>query len=284
MPADTPDPPRRSPQTLGEMRTLLAAHGLDPRHALGQNFLHDRGKLEKIIDLAALAPGDRVLEVGPGTGVLTELLLDRGARVLAVELDRGLDPLLRDRLDPFADRFELMLADVLESKHAINPAVLDRLGDEPFQLVANLPYQVASPLLAELATHVPTFTRGLAMVQREVADRLAASPGSKQYGPLTVTVQAQCSVRRALTLKPGCFFPPPKVDSAVVELVRRDAPLTADPDRLARLLQTLFSQRRKQLGRTLGRGFPWPEGVDPTHRPEQLDIATLESLAARQKD
>lgn len=266
------------PQTLGEIRALLRRHGLSPRHALGQNFLHDASKLLKIIELADIEPDERVLEVGPGTGVLTALLLHAGARVLAVELDAALEPVLLDRLQGFGDRFELMIGDVLDGKHAIRPGVLDRLGGERFQLVANLPYQIASPLLAELATHVPHCRRGLAMVQREVADRLAAVPGTKQYGPLTVSVQAQCRVRRVMTLKPGCFFPAPKVESAVVAFERRDAPLTDDPDGLSALLHTLFSKRRKQLGAILGRDFPFPDGVDPTMRPEQLDVATLAAM------
>mgnify|MGYP006268563869 FL=1 len=262
------------------MRELLRSHGLSPRHSLGQNFLHDANKLRQLLDLADIHPGERILEVGPGTGVLTELMLDAGARVLAVELDRGLEPLLLERLAPFGDRFELLIRDVLAGKRAIHPGVVERLSGEPFQLVANLPYQIASPLLAELATHHPNFTRGLAMVQREVADRLTAEPGSKQYGPLTVNVRAACRVRRVMTLKPGCFFPPPSVDSAVVELTRRETPLTDDPDRLAAFVHKLFSQRRKQLGAILGRDRDWPEGVEPTLRPEQLDIATLAAMAA----
>lgn len=273
-------PPGSAPQTLSQMRELLRRHGLSPTHSLGQNFLHDANKLRRIVEIADLRPGDRVLEVGPGTGVLTERLLAEGASVLAVEVDRGLEPLLRERFEPDGDRFDLIVTDVLAGKHAIHPDVTARLGDTPFQLVANLPYHVATPLLAELATHHPGFTRGLAMVQREVADRLTAQPGTKPYGPLTVSVGAQCRVRRALTLKPGCFFPPPRVDSAVVELTRRETPLTDDPDRLSAFLHRLFSKRRKQLGAILGRDRPWPDGVDPAMRPEQLDIATLAALAA----
>ncbi|MFW5683144.1 MAG: 16S rRNA (adenine(1518)-N(6)/adenine(1519)-N(6))-dimethyltransferase RsmA, partial [Phycisphaeraceae bacterium] len=271
------------PQTIAEVRDLLRRYGLSPRHSLGQNFLHDANKLRQILELAAIQPGERILEVGPGTGVLTELMLEAGARVLAVELDRDLEPLLRERLARYGDRFELMITDVLAGKHAIHRDVVERLSDEPFQLVANLPYQIASPLLAELATHHPSCTRGLAMVQREVADRLTAEPGSKQYGPLTINIRAQCHVRRVMTLKPGCFFPPPSVDSAVVELTRRDAPLTDDPDRLAAFVHKLFSKRRKQLGAILGRDRDWPQGVEPTMRPEQLDIATLAALAQQER-
>lgn len=287
LPGASPPSPSSSsslrPQTLAEVRDLLRRHGLSPRHSLGQNFLHDANKLRQILELARIQPGEWILEVGPGTGVLTELMLDAGARVLAVELDRDLEPLLRERLAPYGDRFELMITDVLAGKRAIHPDIVQRLRGEPFQLVANLPYQIASPLLAELATHHRNCTRGLAMVQREVADRLTAEPGTKQYGPLTINVRAQCEVRRVMTLKPGCFFPPPSVDSAVVELTRRDTPLTDDSDRLAALVHKLFSKRRKQLGAILGRDRDWPQGVDPAMRPEQLDIATLAALAAEKQ-
>ena len=275
-------PPSSSPlrpQTIAEVRERLRRHGLSPRHSLGQNFLHDANKLRQLLELADIQPGQRILEVGPGTGVLTELMLEAGARVLAVELDRGLEPLLRETLARYGDRFELVIRDVLAGKHAIHPDIVQRLGGEPFQLVANLPYQIASPLLAELATHHRNCTRGLAMVQREVADRLTAQPGTKQYGPLTVNIRAQCEVRRVMTLRPGCFFPPPSVDSAVVELVRRETPATDDPDRLAAFLHKLFSKRRKQIGAILCRDRDWPDGVEPTMRPEQLDIATLAALA-----
>ena len=179
------------------------------------------------------ATGERMLEVGPGTGVLTERLLAEGASVLAVELDRGLEPLLRERFARDGDRFDLIVTDVLAGKHAIHPDVQRsaRRHAVPARRQPALP--VATPLLAELATHHRNFTRGLAMVQREVADRLTAQPGTKQYGPLTVNIRAQCHVRRVMTLKPGCFFPPPAwtPPSSSSLAAKRPSPMTPTASR-----------------------------------------------------
>jgi len=305
---------RRHPlQTLTEIKSALAAHGLRPKHRLGQNFLHDHGKLALILDAAAIAPGDLVLEVGPGTGTLTQALAGAGARVVAVEVDEDLAAVLRETLAPHEASVSLVFADVLAGKHAINPAVIDALedagtgplhpagetpspnpsrreGDEnrpepvkdarhPFKLVANLPYQIASPLLANLALDHPALSLAVVMVQREVADRLTADPGGKDYGPLGVLIRAAFEVDRVTTLPPGCFWPPPNVHSAVVRLRRRGRPLADDLPALAALLHRLFSRRRKQIGTILGRDTPLPPGVDPTRRPESLSVPQLAALA-----
>jgi len=293
-------------QTLTEIKSALAAHGLRPKHRLGQNFLHDHGKLAQILDAAAIAPGDLVLEVGPGTGTLTQALAGAGARVVAVEVDEDLAPVLRETLAPHEASVSFVFADVLAGKHAINPAVIDALedagsgradaaparreGDEnrpelnkevrlPFKLVANLPYQIASPLLANLALDHPALSLAVVMVQREVADRLTADPGGKDYGPLGVLIRAAFEVDRVTTLPPGCFWPPPKIHSAVVRLRRRGRPLADDLPALAALLHRLFSRRRKQIGTILGRDTPLPPGVDPTRRPESLSVPQLAALA-----
>lgn len=265
------------PQTLSQIKALLAERGLHPRHRLGQNFLADPNKLQMILDAAAAGPGQRVLEVGPGTGVLTEPMLEAGAHVIAVELDDHLADLLRDRLGPGSDTWTLIHGDVLATKHALNPAIDQALGgrDVPFKLIANLPYQIASPLLAILAMDWPGLNRALVMVQREVADRILAPPGNKQFGPLTILLQAAFEGRRVTTLSPGCFWPPPKIESAVIELVRREQPLTDDLPRLAAFTQTLFQKRRKQLGAIIGRDFPFPDDIDPTARPEQLSVQQI---------
>jgi 16S rRNA (adenine1518-N6/adenine1519-N6)-dimethyltransferase len=283
-------------QTLSEIRALLASRGIHPRHRFGQNFLIDHNKLRQILDAAALAPGDIVLEVGPGTGTLTEELLTRGARVVAVEIDRDMTDILRERLGEDSDRFRLINEDVLASKRELNPKIAEALSafstsdirrptsdvpDVPFRLVANLPYNVASPLLINLALDWPGMTMALVMVQREVADRITASPGGKDYGPMSIILQACCETRLVTVLSPGCFWPQPQVDSAVVSLVRRPAPLAADVHRLAEFVHVLFQKRRKQVGAILGRSTPLPDGVDPATRPEQLTVDQIIALADR---
>ena len=294
-------------QSLRDIRALLETRGLHPRHALGQNFLHDQNHMRRIVEAGGIEPGDLVLEVGAGTGSLTESLLEAGARVVAVEIDESLAPILRDRLSPFGEQVRLFIGDVLSGKHTINAdvlALLDEVGRRPcdpspadqtwqtghaqppatshqpppFKLIANLPYQIASPLLANLVMDVPSMKLAVVMVQREVADRLTAGPGHKQFGQLGVLVQALSHVERLANLPPSCFWPQPKVGSAVVRLRRREQPLTDDPHRLSALLHKLFSQRRKQLGRILGRDTPLPEGIEPTARPEQLSVAQLVAL------
>jgi 16S rRNA (adenine1518-N6/adenine1519-N6)-dimethyltransferase len=279
-------------QNLGEIKGLLAAHGLRPRHRLGQNFLHDAHQMDAILAAAELQAGELVLEVGPGTGALTERLLEAGARVVAVEIDRGLEPILHERLDRFGPAFTLLVADVLASKHQIEPRVVAELvaaggcgglpGAAPrFKLVANLPYQIASPLIANLLVDHPTMYLAIVMLQREVAGRLYAGPGGKDYGPLGVLVQAICEVQKLAVLTPGSFWPQPKVDSALVCLRRRPRALADDPQALSDFLQRLFRSRRKQLGAILGRKTVLPAGIDPAARPEQLTVEQIISLCPK---
>ncbi|MEM6750736.1 MAG: 16S rRNA (adenine(1518)-N(6)/adenine(1519)-N(6))-dimethyltransferase RsmA [Planctomycetota bacterium] len=272
-------------QTLREIRALLGAHGLRPNHKLGQNFLHDGAQMDKVIAAAGLSPGEAVLEVGPGTGALTGRLLEAGAKVVAVELDRGLAGLMRGAFEAEIDegRLTLIEGDVLAGKRAVSPAVVEAVdavrGGGSFQLVANLPYGCASPVLAILASEVPAMRGAVAMIQKEVADRLTAAPGGKAFGPLTAMVGAFCEVKRVAVVPPGSFWPAPKVHSAVVRLERRASPLTRDAAGLGAMLHRLFSKRRKQLKAILGADTAWPEGVSPTDRPERLSIAQLCVLA-----
>jgi 16S rRNA (adenine1518-N6/adenine1519-N6)-dimethyltransferase len=266
-------------QTLSTIKSLLAAHEMHPRRRFGQNFLHDGNKIQTILRAADVGPGQTVLEVGPGTGVLTEPMLEAGARVVAVEIDRDLCAILRERIGPDTDRFTLINKDVMAGKHAINPAVAAAIENGPFKLIANLPYNIASPLLATLAMDHPPMTAATIMVQREVADRLTAPSGGKEYGPLGVLVQAMCEHERITTLSPHCFWPAPQIESAVLKLTRRAQPLTDDPHRLADFLHTLFSKRRKQIGTILGRGVHLPPGITSTMRPEQLTVEQLIALA-----
>ncbi len=267
-------------QTLTQIKALLAAHGLRPKHKFGQNFLHDHNHMARIMDAAGLQPGERVLEVGPGTGALTGRLLEADVRVVAVEVDTDLEPILREQFDA-DERFALVMGDVLAGKHAINPAVWEALdGQASFKLIANLPYQVASPLMVNLILS-GRMERAVVMVQKEVADRLGASAGGKDYGPLSVMVQAGYRVERVGVLGPGCFWPSPKVASAVVRMDRLDQPVTRDLARLSGMCQTLFQKRRKQLGAILGREVDWPSGVQATDRPEVLTVAQIAALAER---
>jgi 16S rRNA (adenine1518-N6/adenine1519-N6)-dimethyltransferase len=253
-------------QDLGTIKSLLTARGIHPKHRFGQNFLHDANAMRCILQAAAIRPGETILEVGPGTGTLTECMLDAGARVIACELDREMAAIVRDRL---GERITLVEGDCLADKHHLNPALLAAVDAGPFRLVANLPYAAATPLMATLLEKHPACGGMVVTIQREVADRLLARPGTAEMGPLTITAQLAATVERVATLKPGCFWPAPEVTSAVVRLVRRD-PAPELPGRLPALVEAAFQQRRKQLRNTLGPDFPFPTGFDTTRRPETL--------------
>jgi 16S rRNA (adenine1518-N6/adenine1519-N6)-dimethyltransferase len=272
-------------QTLTEMKRLLEERGLAPRKSLGQNFLIDQNLVRKLVDASGVALGDVVLEVGPGTGTLTEELLARGCEVVACELDRGLAQLLRDRLvapkddPPGRGRLTLVEGDCLESKRSLNPEILSALADRPFKLVANLPYGAATPLITTLLT---THRRCPAMyvtVQREVADRLVAAPGSKDYGPLGVIVGASAEVRFIAALPRDCFWPRPLINSAMVAVTRREKPVVDDLGALAAVCQKVFGQRRKQLGSILGRDRDFPAGIRAEQRAEELSVEQLAALS-----
>lgn len=269
-------------QTLGEIRRLLEERGLSPRKALGQNFLIDHNLLSRLVTAAGVGPGIRVLEAGPGTGTLTEELLERGGRVVAVELDPDLADLLRDR---FADAIAcgdlvLIEGDAVEGG-VLNPRAVESLGGSAFRLVANLPYNAATPLMMTLLIHHPSCAGMWVTIQREVGDRLLASPGSKEYGPLAVMARALARVSRLATLPPECFWPRPEVTSVMVAVERRENPLTRDPERLAEFCRVAFGHRRKQLGSVLGRGFDFPAGFDPRRRAEELSVEELIALSER---
>jgi 16S rRNA (adenine1518-N6/adenine1519-N6)-dimethyltransferase len=284
-------------QTLSEIRASLAARGIRPKHRYGQNFLHDGNQMARIVAAARIVPDELVLEVGAGTGGLTERLLDAGARVVAVEIDRRLEPILQERLGDRGDRVRLVIADVLASKHQINPQVIEAIQQAgrcqartsdgsprspvEFKLIANLPYNVGSPLLANLAIEdrVIRMTLAVVLLQREVAQRLTAPPGTKQYGPLGVLIQAMYEVQCIGTVSPSCFWPRPQVESAIVRLRRRAVPATDDPTALAETLQRLFSTRRKQVGTILGRDHHLPQGIDPSVRPEDLTVEQIVTLS-----
>lgn len=256
-------------QSLSEIRAVLAERGLRPRRGLGQHFLHDKNQLVKLVEAARLRAGDLVLEVGPGTGTLTETLLDRGAEVVACEIDADLAAIIADR---FGDRVRLVHGDCLARRRALSPRVTEMLAGRPFKLVANLPYQIASPLICTLLLDHPGCRGQFVTIQREVADRLLAPPGTKAYGALTIIVRVMADLERIAVLKRTSFWPPPAVDSAMMRIVPAPERAVNDPAGLARFVTGLFSMRRKQLQTILGRRDRWPAGVTGRLRPEALTV------------
>ncbi len=265
-------------QTKQQIQALLAEAASSPRHRFGQNFMIDRNLVGVIADSGQLQKSDLAIEVGPGTGTLTEELLVRAGEVLAVEIDRDLAALLR-RYFAAKSNFRLLEGDALAGKHRLNPeleAVIieaKRQG-RPVKLVANLPYNIASPLVIELlicgVEHL-AFT-----VQKEVAFRLKAQAGSDDYGPLTVMAQLLAEVRVDRILPAQAFWPAPKIESALV-LMKRNDRLGEDARPFGQFVQTLFASRRKMLRKALQQaGYEDAEGllqslaIDPQQRPEML--------------
>lgn len=266
------------PQTLAEIREILDTRGLRPKHALGQNFLVDHNLLRKLVDSANVKSGDLVLEVGPGTGTLTDELLERGCRVIACELDKDLGSHLAERFASRGDQFRLVMGDCLESKRALSLEAHAALGQQPFKLVANLPYGAGTPLMMILMSQYPQCSGMWVTIQYEVAERMLAQPSTRDFGPLGVIAQASGEVKLLAKLSPECFWPRPKIDSAMLSWTRGSRP-TSEVSTLLDFCAKLFSQRRKQLGSVLGRETAWPEGVVPQMRAEELTVAQICFLA-----
>ena len=272
----TPEPPRppsdrTTMQTLTEIKELLASRGLSPRHRLGQNFLHDHNQLRKIVEAGEVSAGDLVLEVGPGTGTLTEALVEAGAEVIASEIDEEMASIVESRL---GDRVRLVLGDCLIGSVIFRRRFSRRWRIRPFRLVANLPYQAATPLLMDLLIRRSNCLGQVALIQKEVADRLAAGSGGREYGPISVITAVLGSIRRVTVVPPGCFWPQPKVTSAVVSIVPDTGHAVENPEAFADFVGNLFRTRRKQIGTILGRDRV-PEGFDPRKRPEEFPPEAL---------
>ncbi len=260
---------------LGRAATvrLLAAHGLRPRKSLGQHFLVDPNIVRRIVEVAAVGPGNQVLEVGAGAGTLTRGLAATGARVVAYEVDERLRPLLEEVV---GDAAEVRFADATR----VDPIT----WEGRWVMVANLPYNVGTPLLLDLLRHAPHIERFVVMLQREAVERLAAGPGTKVYGLPSVTAQLYGTVEIAFRVSPSVFVPPPRVSSAVARIERR----AVDPGapEAVRLAAAAFGQRRKMLRRSLAAVLPAAEavltaaGVDPTRRAEDLSPADYLRIAA----
>jgi 16S rRNA (adenine1518-N6/adenine1519-N6)-dimethyltransferase len=245
------------------------------RKSLGQHFLNDRRILERIADALELHGTETVIEIGPGRGGLTEVLAPRAGRLIGVEVDRALATLLRERYAGNAS-VTIVEADVLEVK-------LGELAGGPFRLVGNVPYYITTPILFH-ALDEPRPERAVYLVQREVADRIVAAPGSKEYGALTVNVQSVAVPKILFRVAPGSFQPPPKVESAVVRIDPRAEPAIAlgEERDFRRFVQDVFGMRRKQLQRILRTLWSAPasaidallisNGVEPGARPETLSV------------
>ena len=263
-----------------EAAELLARHGLAPRRSLGQNFVVDPNTVRRIARLASVGPGDRVVEIGAGLGALTEALAETGAAVTAVEVDRGLVAVLAERLSGSGVR--LVEGD---ARRLDWPTVLGH--ESGWVLVANLPYNVATPLVADLLDGVPTVARMLVMVQREVGERLAAAPGDDAYGAVSVKVAYWATARVVGRVPPTVFLPRPKVESALVAISRRAEPAVGpevDRDGMFALVRAGFGQRRKMLRRSLAALVEPADfeaaGIRPDARAEELDVTDWGRLAA----
>jgi 16S rRNA (adenine1518-N6/adenine1519-N6)-dimethyltransferase len=204
-----------------------------PKKKWGQNFLRNRGAVEKIVAAVEPEPGDVIIEIGPGEGVLTEKLINLGHRIIAIEIDPDLERRLRAK---FRDKLELRNEDAVDAP----------LPDSPFRAVGNLPYNVGTPILRRVIAD-PNCRRAVFMLQKEVADRVTAKPGSDPYGYLTLYVQAYAAARSLMTLDPRSFYPPPKVRSAVVVLDPRPPALVSPRETVLDLVSASFRMRRKKL-------------------------------------
>lgn len=279
-------------QTLSYLRNLFEERGIRPKNKLGQNFLIDLNLLDLLLRAAELTPADLVVEVGSGTGSLTARLAEQAGAVLSVELDPAFHALTQEAVAPFGDKVVLVHADVLRNKNELRPEVLRALDDlqcrtgrERFKLVANLPYAVAVPVIGNFLLDRPP-ERLVVTVQWEIAERLLARPGTKDYGALAVLVQSLAEVELVRQLPPAAFWPRPQVASAIVR-VRPDAGKRArvgDVHRLRNFLRDLYVHRRKNLRGALA-GSPRGRvdkaevdrkladlGLDGTIRAEALDL------------
>jgi 16S rRNA (adenine1518-N6/adenine1519-N6)-dimethyltransferase len=269
------------PLGRGELRALLAAEGVTPKRSRGQNFLVDPNMAERIVRLAGIGKGDYILEIGAGLGSLTRALAATGADVTAIEIDHRLAEMLSGMVPR---NVRVVQADALEIdwEEALSPS------DARWTLVANLPYNVATPLIIDLLVGVPQISRMLVMVQAEVGARLAAAAGEAEYGAPSVRVAYFATARVVLRVPPDVFYPRPNVDSVVVDILRRPVPAVREEiaryEEIDELVRAGFSGRRKMLRRSLKQLVP-PEafeaaGVRPEERAERLDVTAWGKLAA----
>lgn len=257
--------------------------GPRPKKRYGQHFLTDRNIIKKIVRAAGIEEGDPVLEIGPGTGALTEGLIEAGADVLAIEVDRELAEELKKK---FTERFEVITGDALKFSYA----ELSRQRNLKFKLVSNLPYYISGPVLAKLLEEREAFSIMVLMFQKEVGDRIAAGPGGRDYGILSVLSQTYTDVKKEFDVPSRLFFPKPKVDSSVVSFrVLGEPKVPLDDERFFKsVVRSAFGSRRKQLINSLSSlGIEKGQaqealneaGIDPARRGETLNLNEFASLA-----
>jgi 16S rRNA (adenine1518-N6/adenine1519-N6)-dimethyltransferase len=257
----------------------LTYHPHQPRKRFGQNFLHDANILRNMVAAIAPEPGQKVIEIGPGRGALTFPLLEQTGTLTVVELDRDLIEPLRARAAEFGE-LTIHNVDALRFDFAALAA-----ADQPLRIVGNLPYNISTPLIFHLLQQAEVIHDMHFLLQKEVVDRMAAAPGGKEYGRLSIMVQYHCRVEPLFGVGPGAFYPPPKVDSAFVRLIpHKTLPIAArDPAILEKLVRQAFSQRRKTLRRSLKsmvtETLLQDVGIDPGNRPEQISISDFVNLA-----
>ena len=280
---------------LTATRELLDEFGLATKHRFGQNFLIDNHVIERICELAGLTGAERVLEVGPGIGTLTLALVQEAAGVVSIEMDSALEPVLFAHAADHAN-FTYIMGDALRVPVE---RIEEAAGGAPTHLIANLPYNVAATIILDFFERMPVLEHAVVMVQKEVADRIAAQPGSKDYGAYTVKLALRARVTGRFEVPPRCFMPAPHVDSAVVRLDRYapgEAPSTAaaaggsdiDPAEVARVVDAAFAQRRKTIRNSMSaNGFAKQAldaafeetGIAPTARAETLSVEDFVRLA-----
>ena len=267
----------------GVTRHILKAFNLHASHRLGQNFLISPAVVRAVVEAAEIAPGDRVLEIGPGIGTLTQGLLEAGAEVTAVELDKKLPAVLAETLKGY-EHLNVVQGDILKTDIAA------LMGGAPFKVAANLPYYITTPILLSLLEQKLPITRIVTMVQKEVAERMTASPGGRDYGALSVAVQYYTEPEIVLDVPPNCFLPAPEVESAVIVCAVRQTPAVAVKDEKVffRVVKAAFGQRRKTLSNALKTtGAPKEQieaaltaaKVDAARRGETLSLAEFAAVA-----
>lgn len=279
-------------------REVLDAFGLSTKKALGQHFLIDDNVVGRILQLAQIGPEDVVVEVGPGIGTLSLALLSQAGALIAVERDDDMGPVLAQTCADYSDRFVLLQKDALKITEGDLRFAAAPYAALPTHLVANLPYAVAATIVLDWFERFPFLEDATVMVQSEVADRMAARPGVKEYGAYTVKLRMQAKVVERFTVGPGCFFPPPRVDSSVVRLERHAVLLDGEPvsrelsRRAALCADAAFAQRRKNIRNSMAATLaPFgisrgqldeafaEVGIEPTVRGETLDEGTFLRLA-----
>ena len=267
------------------IRKELAEYGLIPRKRLGQHFLVDRNILNKVVRTAQVGEEDVILEVGSGLGEMTLVLADRARKIIAVEFDPKLVEILRRKVAAYPN-VEVVQRDILE----IDFDQFFEHEERQIKVVANLPYQISTPLIFRFIDTRKAFSSLTLMLQREVAERMIAVPGGKDYGPLSVFVQMASDLSIHFFIKPSAFFPPPKVDSAVIQMVWKKKPVVPlqDEEWFKKVVRGCFSYRRKTLMNALKHSDLFSEdlgdkmkkvGIDPQRRPETLSIQEFANLA-----